>query len=96
MWWQIAVYREECFDFGFLDGPWFLVRSTILLFLITYTGVPVLIPSSRAFFAARRRARNASFASREGELILWLIDYLKLRPSEINCGALPELSYHTH
>lgn len=70
-------FFEERFDFDFLD-PCSLVRSTILLSLITYTGVPVLIPSSNAFRAARRSARNVSFASGEGELTR-LIDYLPLK-----------------
>ena len=82
-------FFEERFDFDFLD-PCSFVRSTILLSFITYTGVPVLIPSSNAFRAARRRARSVSFASREGELTRRLIDYLPLKSTSV-----PSLNYRT-
>ena len=54
------------------------------------------MPSSKAFRAARRKAREISFVSREFELNRRLIDYLGLTPVEINRGVLPELSYHHH
>ena len=55
-----------------------------------------MIPSSKAFRAARRKARNVSCTSRECELTRRLIAYLAFAPAEINCGVLPELSYHSH
>ncbi len=90
------IYLDEIFDEvrldrDFLVAGWSFVRSTILLFRITYTEVPVLIPSSKASRAARRKARSVSSASRECELTRRLIDYLQLPRSEISCGALPEL-----
>jgi len=82
-------FFEERFDFDFLD-PCSFVRSTILLSFITYTGVPVLIPSSNAFRAARRRARDISSVSRECELPRRLINYLPLKSTSV-----PGLNYRT-
>jgi predicted nucleotidyltransferase len=78
-----AIFDVERFARAFLLAGCSFVRSTSLPFFITQTGVPVLSPSSKARFAARRKARSTSCASGEGELILPLINYLQrisLRP----------------
>ena len=93
---ETGFFDEERFDASFPVPGWSVVRSTIFPFLITYTGVPVAIPSSKARFAARRKARSVSFISRDCELIRRLIDYLSFAPAEIDRGVLSELSYHSH
>jgi hypothetical protein len=52
----------------------------------------VLSPSSKAFFAARRKARSVSFASREGDFALLISNYLARKSTEVaglNYRTLP-------
>jgi len=93
---ETGFFDEERFAASFPVAGWSFVRSTIFPFLITYTGVPVAIPSSKARFAARRKAREMSFVSRKCELTRRLINYLALAPVKINCGVWSELSYRHH
>ena len=92
---ETVFFDGARFDERFVAG-WSFVRSTILSPRITYTGVPVAIPSSKARFAARRNARNVSLISRDCGLTRRLIDYLSFAPADINWGVLAELSYRSH